>query len=978
MKNATNLYSMAITCLFVCLFLTGCKDVAATPNQTTYHIKVDQFGYFPKSRKVAVIADPQTGYNAGESFTPGIGPNQYQVRRWSDDSVVYTGTLQAWKAGAIHAQSGDKGWWFDFTSVTTLGRYYVFDVVNNIGSFPFDIDDRVYSEVLKQAVRTFFFQRINFAKQVPFTDAQWADGACFEGPNQDRFATSRFAKGDMTTAKDVSGGWMDAGDKNKYTTFALSAIVQLIEAYRMNPGVFRDDYNIPESGNGIPDILDEVKWELDFLKRMQDATGTNGFLLKVGVDNHEEVYPPSADKRPRYYLPECTSSSIAGCAAFAVSGIVLKGVPALSAYGGDLLTRAQKAWERAKLTTNNFTTFQVECDDQNIKSGDADHKADRQLDNAVVAAIYLYEATGNPEYRIFAENNYTKVHLYAIKWWGPYGMPQQLALLRLTTLPGVSSEVATNIRSMKGNMDYQNSINSYTAATDLYRSQMDDASFNWGHNQVRADAGNTNLDYIAFNINTDRAKLYREVAEQYLHWMHGVNPLSLVMLTNMYQHGAEKCVNEIFHTWFKNGTVWDNAVTSTYGPPPGYVPGGPNSRYSGPVTDITNQPPQKAYKDWNTDWPEYSWEVTEPAIYYQASYISLLSRLMYESNSFSFGKDSITPSAPQNLLPENISQNTLTVRWNAASDNVGVTGYNVYRDSTRIASNIIDTFIHVSALACGTGYKFSVEARDAAGNVSATSSALLAQTFSCTSLVTKVVYDDALNTGWSDISVACTRVYNTTGKVKTGSYALKAAYALQGMLTFENETEAYVSSNSQLRFWVYNTGETGLKLYTKNNSGTRSPNVMLNPSRNKWQEVIISMSQLGAPAIIKSITVQNNASSAAIFYFDQIQLTHVSTSTRVAAQVPLPIGTGQSTPLWGVYPNPSKGVFSLHVSATGNSMALVRIFDNAGRTVFQKNMPVTKGSNVLRFSVPQVKGGHYFLQYEEGNVSKVEKLLVVD
>jgi hypothetical protein len=239
MKNATNLYSIGITSLFVSLFLVGCEDVAATPFRTTYHIKVDQFGYFPKSRKVAVIADPQTGYNAGESFTPGIGPNEYQVRRWSDDSVVYSGTLQAWKAGAIHAQSGDKGWWFDFTSVTTLGRYYVFDVVNNIGSFPFDIDDRVYSEVLKQAVRTFFFQRINFAKQVPFTDAQWADGACFEGPNQDRFATSRFAKGDMTTAKDVSGGWMDAGDKNKYTTFALSAIVQLSRSVPDEPGSFQ-------------------------------------------------------------------------------------------------------------------------------------------------------------------------------------------------------------------------------------------------------------------------------------------------------------------------------------------------------------------------------------------------------------------------------------------------------------------------------------------------------------------------------------------------------------------------------------------------------------------------------------------------------------------------------------------------------------------------------------------------------------------
>jgi hypothetical protein len=89
-----------------------------------------------------------------------------------------------------------------------------------------------------------------------------------------------------------------------------------VEAYRINPNVFKDNYNIPESGNGIPDILDELKWELDFLKLMQDATGTNGFLLKVGVDNFNEVTPPSTDTRPRYYLPECTSATISGASMF--------------------------------------------------------------------------------------------------------------------------------------------------------------------------------------------------------------------------------------------------------------------------------------------------------------------------------------------------------------------------------------------------------------------------------------------------------------------------------------------------------------------------------------------------------------------------------------------------------------------------------------------------------------------------------------
>jgi hypothetical protein len=85
-----------------------------------------------------------------ETFNPGTGANQYQVRRWDNDAIVFTGTLQQWNGGATHTQSGDRGWWFDFSSVTTAGSYYVFDVANNIGSFRFDIGDNVYDEVLSK------------------------------------------------------------------------------------------------------------------------------------------------------------------------------------------------------------------------------------------------------------------------------------------------------------------------------------------------------------------------------------------------------------------------------------------------------------------------------------------------------------------------------------------------------------------------------------------------------------------------------------------------------------------------------------------------------------------------------------------------------------------------------------------------------------------------------------------------------------
>ena len=105
----------------------------------------------------------------------------------------------------------------------------------------------------------------------------------------------------------------------------------------------------------------------------------------------------------------------------------------------------------------------------------------------------------------------------------------------------------------------------------------------------------------------------------------------MVYLTNMYALGATRSVNEIFHSWFWDDTRWDSAQESQCGPPPGFVPGGPNANAVAdgvPATLVppAGQPRQKAYRDWNSPWPEASWAITEPGIYYQASYIRLLSR----------------------------------------------------------------------------------------------------------------------------------------------------------------------------------------------------------------------------------------------------------------------------------------------------------------------------------------------------------------
>jgi hypothetical protein len=268
--------------------------LAAKPAKMQKYIMVDQFGYRPGDKKTAVVVDPQIGFNARERFNPG---SVYEVRRWSDDVVVYCDTLTQWNKGAVDFSSGDRGWWFDFTPVREEGEYTIFDKKRKAGSCRFRIARDLYRDVLKAAMRVFYYQRLNEPKKKPWAEEPWIDAAAFMGPGQDKEARDLYDKENPATAKDLSGGWMDAGDYNKYVTFADNPVHMLLTAYEQNPLAFTDDFNIPESGNGIPDILDEVRFELDWVKKMQQSDG--GLLIKMGNIDYNTASPPGSDRRPR-------------------------------------------------------------------------------------------------------------------------------------------------------------------------------------------------------------------------------------------------------------------------------------------------------------------------------------------------------------------------------------------------------------------------------------------------------------------------------------------------------------------------------------------------------------------------------------------------------------------------------------------------------------------------------------------------------
>ncbi len=584
----------------------------AEPDIIQKYIMTDQFGYRPDDFKIAVIVNPQLGFNANDEFVPGA---IYEVRRWDSDEVVYTGSLTEWNKGAIDFTSGDKGWWFDFSSVKEEGEYYIYDKQQKAGSYKFLITPDVYKDILRAAMRTFYYQRINSPKEKPYAEEPWTDKAAFMDTGQDKEARYVYGKGNPETAMDLSGGWMDAGDYNKYVTFAASPVHSLLTSYRQNPGVFSDDYNIPESGNGIPDIIDEIKYELEWIKKMQQNDG--GVLIKMGNIDYNSANPPSADKRPRFYGPKCSSSSIVAAGMFAHASLVFSEFPELAEYASELKERAVTAWNWYHSNPRSDT-----CDSQEIKSGDADLGFRNQDEEEVVSAVYLFAITGEEKYNEVVKNRFYTTSLFYDIYHYLYFSYVGDALFFYSTLENADKIAKNEILSYRKKQGYGLHLFQFRPEDDLYLAYLPATLYNWGSNNPRAALGCANYDFITYNLyGSDKAK-YIKRALGILHYFHGVNPLGIVYLSNMYSYGADFCTDDIYHDWFRNGSAWDK------NPVPGFMPGGPNFRYNGTITEISMQPMQKCYRDFNDGFPEASWELSEPAIYYQASYIKLLSKFI--------------------------------------------------------------------------------------------------------------------------------------------------------------------------------------------------------------------------------------------------------------------------------------------------------------------------------------------------------------
>jgi len=613
-------------------------------------IIIDQFGYREQAKKIAVIR--------GLSLQGG----EFSVIDEATVDTVFSGSPVIFNDGIADVASGDILWHFDFSSVNAAGRYHIRGN-GNIRSYSFRIGNDIYNDILRAAVRTFYYQRAGIAKTAQFAGAEWADGMAFE---QDRRTRDFFAPNDASRERDLSGGWFDAGDYNKYTKWTADYIAEMFFAYEGNPCAFTDDFGIPESGNGIPDIIDEAKWGLDWLLRMQNDDGS-----MLSVQGLAHASPPSAATGTSFYGPPNATAAFGSVKAFAVAARVLqeRGY-ANSEYINRLRTAAIKAWEWGFAHPDSMFANNVASNNSvGLAAGNQEIMDDGtggRSENLAAAAFYLYELTGADSLLRIAETAMRRLPLFA--WYSfmdHYRHSQHILFMDYLKNPSGDPQFKNDIRNAMRTAFVRPDDFYGAHRTDGYRAFI--ADYNWGSNKAKADYGLTFYRWHEIDPSIDRQK-FREIAEGYLHYLHGVNPFNWVYLTNMERYGATRSQRTFYHAWFsENSPRWSITTATTPGPAPGFLVGGPNSRYKWDgccpsacgstqnnarcflveIPDSNITPPARMFVETNVCWPINSWEITENSNGYQMSYIRLLSKFVNRADS----PISITPNRPQNSQP---------------------------------------------------------------------------------------------------------------------------------------------------------------------------------------------------------------------------------------------------------------------------------------------------------------------------------------
>ncbi len=439
-------------------------------------ISVNQVGYKPDSKKTAVFHNVE-------------GQTQFSVINAESKETVYTGDLTDRKD---YSYAGEVDWKGDFSSVTAPGKYYIkCDGLDD--SYTFEISDGIYDKLITDTVKMLYLQRCG----VEVVDDKFGHVACHNT------LAKVYGTNDMI---DVSGGWHDAGDYGRYVVPAAKAVADLLYSYGNDDRFFSDSTGIPESGNGVPDVLDEARFELEWMKKMQSSSG--GVYHKVSCETFPSYDMPQNETDPLIVTPVSTTATADFAASMALAYEMYINID--KDFANDCLSRAERAW--AFLEANPNLIFENPKD---IVTGEYGDKSDR--DERYWAAAQLYRATKSDKY-LNALNN---MAAYSGLDWALVGDYGNIALL---TMDGINK-----------NLDvYQTAYSTIKTQADNYKRNISASPYGipvtkleWGSNMTIANSGI--ILSLAYKLTGDSD--YLDSANRLIDYLLGENPVGTCFVT---------------------------------------------------------------------------------------------------------------------------------------------------------------------------------------------------------------------------------------------------------------------------------------------------------------------------------------------------------------------------------------------------------------------------------------------------------------
>ncbi|MRV72671.1 cellulase [Duganella sp. FT92W] len=493
-------------------------------------IKINQVGFPPAAQKLAVVpAGKAAAFIVVDAHTgkPVLREKLGEPKPWD--------------------VSGETVRIADFTALKTPGRYRL-RVAGLPDSAPFDIQGNVYRALNIGALKAYYYNRASTAL-LPQHAGIYARAAGHPDTEVLVHASAASAGRPEGTVISAPKGWYDAGDYNKYIVNSGISTYTLLAAWEHFPQYFKaQDSNLPESGNGMPDIVNEALWNLDWMLAMQDP-GDGGVYHKLTDKDFDGMVMPDQPHATRYVVQKSTAAALDFAAVMAVASRVMapfeRQRPGLSAR---MRQAAEAAWGWAQAHPD-----QIYRQPADIVTGD--YSDSKLADEFAWAAAELYITTGKDSYYQAMRPGRLPA---GVPSWGNVGGLAWISLAHHLPRLTPAADKALITRRITSLADQLRD----TWSQSPYRVPLKKTDFVWGSNAVLLNQAMVLLH--AYRIGRNQQPGYLQAAQSALDYVLGRNATGYSFVTGFGAHPA-------MHPHHR-----PSEADGISAPVPGWLVGGPN------------------------------------------------------------------------------------------------------------------------------------------------------------------------------------------------------------------------------------------------------------------------------------------------------------------------------------------------------------------------------------------------------------------